>query len=414
MTRTRRLVHLLGAGALLALAAPVARAADWYVGPAGSPKGKGTREAPWDVVSALGGKQPVKPGDTLYLLAGTYRRRPQELFEVRLVGAEGKPIQVRPAPGARATIDGGLSVQPPSAHVWVRGLEIIVSEPQPARPVGPGSHPAGFNRPWGGVHQRGGSHCKFINLVIHDTRQGMSLWAGSPDREVHGCLIHGNGWRATDRGHGHGIYTQNDKGLTTLSDCIFTGGLNGTYAVHAYGSRKAYVNNYLVEGNILDKSGPLLIGGGRPSENIRVRDNIVFGTSIQVGYTAPFNLDCEVRGNVVVNGGLSINRYKKAVNKDNLVLAAKTPRPKGARVILRPNKYDPRRANLAVFNWDRAGKVAVDASAFLRPGDAYRLMRPDDFYGKPVLTGTWAGQTIAVPVTGEFAAFVLLRAPAGK
>ena len=91
-------------------AATGAGAAEWYVSPKGAPDGKGTREAPWDVASALSGKPAVKPGDTIYLLGGTYRRRPKELFEVHLVGAEGKPIHVRPAPGERAVIDGGLLV----------------------------------------------------------------------------------------------------------------------------------------------------------------------------------------------------------------------------------------------------------------------------------------------------------------
>jgi hypothetical protein len=36
-------------------------------------------------------------------------------------------------------------------------------------------------------------------------------------------------------------------------------------------------------------------------------------------------------------------------------------------------------------------------------------MNPRDFYGKPVLTGTFDGESIRVPVKGEFAAFVVLR-----
>ena len=60
-----------------------------------------------------------RPGETRYLLGGAYRRRPQENFEVRLAGAKGKPVHVRPAPGEHAVIDGGLLLQGPAAHVWV-------------------------------------------------------------------------------------------------------------------------------------------------------------------------------------------------------------------------------------------------------------------------------------------------------
>src|SRR5436305_7983167 len=98
------------AAALFATFTTTAGAADWYASPKGTPKGKGTRDSPWDVESALAGKQAVRAGDTVYLLEGTYRRRPDEQFVVKLVGAEGKPVSVRPAPNERAVIDGGLLV----------------------------------------------------------------------------------------------------------------------------------------------------------------------------------------------------------------------------------------------------------------------------------------------------------------
>ncbi|MBN1442163.1 MAG: hypothetical protein JXA90_05605, partial [Planctomycetes bacterium] len=110
---------------LTALAGPAA-AAERFVGVEGRADGAGTKESPWDIASALGGRQKVEPGDAVLLLGGTYRRRPEALFDVRLIGEEDDPIHVRPAPGARAIIDGGLSVVSPSAHLWVHDLEILV------------------------------------------------------------------------------------------------------------------------------------------------------------------------------------------------------------------------------------------------------------------------------------------------
>lgn len=124
---------------------------------------------------------------------------------------------------------------------------------------------------------------------------------------------------------------------------------------------------------------------------------------------APGNEDCEVRGNVVVNGDLTINRFKKVVKENNLVLAEKAARPKGARVVVRRSKYDPNRAHVAVFNWERKGRVALRPGKFLADGDRYRLMSPTDFFGKPVLSGTYKGEPIPAPVRGEVAAFVLLK-----
>jgi hypothetical protein len=116
-----------------------------------------------------------------------------------------------------------------------------------------------------------------------------------------------------------------------------------------------------------------------------------------------------VRGNVVVNGGLYVVKYKKAVQKDNLVLGKGARRAAGARVVLRPNKHAMGRANLAVFNWEKKPAVAVDLGGVLKPGDAFRLLDPRDFFGKPVFTGRYAGKPVRVPVKGEFAAFVLLK-----
>jgi hypothetical protein len=243
--------------------------------------------------------------------------------------------------------------------------------------------------------------------VIHDCRQGVSWWIGSQDSELHGCIIYDNGWRAVDRGHGHAIYTQNNEGTKTISDNIMTGG--HSYTLHAYGSERAFVNNYTVEGNIYYNGGPFLIGSGKPSHNIRVFKNVLYGLPMRLGYDAPHNEDCEVRDNLIVNGDLAIKRYKKVVQEDNVLLPKGASRPGGSQVILRPNKYEPRRANLAILNWDKASTVAVRPGDFLKKGDAFRLLDPRDFYGKPVLTGTYDGQAINVPVTGEFAAFVVLK-----
>jgi len=57
----------------------------------------------------------------------------------------------------------------------------------------------------------------------------------------------------------------------------------------------------------------------------------------------------------------------------------------------------------------KASPWNVDGSAFLRRGDRFRLMDPRDFYGKPVLAGTYRGKPIRVPVAGEFAAFVVMK-----
>ncbi len=190
-----------------------------------------------------------------------------------------------------------------------------------------------------------------------------------------------------------------------------TGGFG--YTMHAYGSSRAYVDNYLVEGNIACDGGTFLIGGGRPSRNVRAVENYLYRVNMQIGYSAPHNEDCEIRDNVILGGGLQINKFKIAVKEGNLVLGKNDPRPKDAdvRIVLRPNRYDPDRAHLAVFNWARKPAIDLTPKSFLKTGETYRLMDPRRLYGEPVLSGTFDGKPIRVPLDGEFAAFVLLRKP---
>ena len=80
-----------------------------------------------------------------------------------------------------------------------------------------------------------------------------------------------------------------------------------------------------------------------------------------------------------------------------------------SKVVLLPNKYDPARAHVAIYNGGKAAQITLDVSALLKPGDAFRLLDPKDVYGKPVLEGKVDGTSISVPMSGEFAAFVLVR-----
>ncbi len=399
---------------LIAVGPATCWATDWFVGTEGRADAKGTRESPWDLQSALDGRHKVEPGDTIWIRKGTYRHPNRHLgspgYIVRLQGREGMPISIGGEWNQRVTIDGGLTVQAPATRLSIRDLEILVSENcSMSRTLEEtGSHPKNYNRPWGGLNSQSGQGCQYVNLVIHDNAQGISFWSGATDSEVHGCLIYDNGWKAPDRGHGHAIYTQNKDGVKTIENCIMTGGFG--YTLHAYGSKQAYVDNYLVRNNICCNAGLFLIGGGRPSHNIRVIGNSLYNVSMQIGYDAPYNEDCEVSGNVIFRGSLDVLRYRKVVNHDNLVIARGGPHPtEPSRVIVQPYRLDRDRANVVIFNWGGQSKAAVDPASVLQAGTSFRLMDPRNFYGKTVLTGTYMGKTIQVPVEGQFAVYVLIK-----
>ncbi len=395
------------------LAAGAAEAAEWFVAVDGKPDAVGSKDAPWDLESTLSGRQKVSPGDTVWIAAGTCRYPDRKLgspgYTVKLAGEKDKPIHVRAAAGARATIDGGLSVQPPSTWLWIRDLEILVSENfTMSREVKePGSHPQSYNRPWGGLNVYAGHGCKYINLVIHDNAQGVSFWRGAVDSGLYGCVIYDNGWKAPDRGHGHAVYTQNQDGVKTIADCIMTGGYS--YTMHAYGSKNAYVDNYLIEGNIAYDGGRFLVGGGRPSRGIRVLENILYRVPMQLGWSAPQNEDCEVRDNVILGSELIIKDFKQVTREGNLVCDRNNPPPRTLDVKIRPTRCDDRRANVAVYNGARQPMILLRPDDFLARGDQFRLMNPRDMYGKPVVAGKYRGGAIRVPMQAEFAALVLLK-----
>jgi len=379
---------------LLALAV-----SDHYVSPDGKGENAGTKESPWDLASAVSKK--VEPGSTIWVKGGTYTGK----FQVTLAGTEAAPIQIRGAVGERVTIlNCGISLLKGADYVWLRDLELAGDLAVEKRvTTQTGSWPSGFAGS-AGLEVHAGKGCKFINLVIHDNvLGGVGWWIDSVDSEMHGCIIYNNGWKAPDRTHGHCIYVQNQEGVKTITNCILSvPEWGGSYSMHAYGSKKAYVDNFVIEDNIAYERGPFLVGGGRPSNHIRVARNYLHAVNMQIGMTKE-NEDCEVRDNVVVGGKISINNYKKVVDEGNV---RELPQSKA---VLIPNKYDPARAHVAVYNGAKAASVALDVSKLLKPGDAYVLLDPKNVYGKPVHEGKVDGASIQIPMSGEFSAFVMVK-----
>ena len=100
--------------------------------------------------------------------------------------------------------------------------------------------------------------------------------------------------------------------------------------------------------------------------------------------------------------------------------------PKGAKVFVRANQYDPTRAHVVVFNWDLLDTVEADLSTVLPVGASFEIRNVQDYFGAPVLSGTYSGGLVVIPMehltvsapvgwaapapTGpEFAAFIVLR-----
>jgi len=458
-------------------------AGEHFVSPDGKPDGAGTKDSPWNLATALAGaKGKVQPGDTVWLLGGTYKGT----FQSTLKGLKDAPIIVRGVAGQRVTID----CQPPEGKntscqfivlgEWAvfRDFEVMHSG-KTRFTKETGSSPKDINR---GRANCLGANIKFINLVVHDCDEGFGFWSNGEGGEIYGCIVYNNGWDAPDRGHGHAIYTQNKTGIKRLVDNIMFNQF--CYGIHAYGSEKAFINGFHIEGNVsfnngaakgVDSRNPgILVGGGSPSENITVIGNYTYctgysGTSLMLGYGAQ-NKDAVVKDNYFV-GPATIRRWAKLTLAGNTFIAPSTvlslelpkeggvsgysgdrnaylqlnkggtaflvtenkqgktldfpqwqkasgldgsakfqqARPTGARVFVRPNQYEPGRANVIVYNWDLDKTVDVDLKGVLKAGDRYKVISAQDFFGPAVAEGTYDGKPVKLPMK-EYRA----PAPIGK
>src|SRR5262249_15800961 len=67
-------------------------------------------------------------------------------------------------------------------------------------------------------------------------------------------------------------------------------------------------------------------------------------------------------------------------------------RPSTNWVFILPNRYERGRANITIYNWELASSVSVDVSRILPLGQLFEVRNARDFFGPPILTGTYQGK----------------------
>lgn len=450
----------------MALASSV-RAADFYVAPDGKPTNTGSISSPWDLQTALNHPAAVKPGDTIWLRNGIHRSNNRiTKFTSQLKGAPNNPITVRQYPGERATVDGNIS-QYTGGWVNYWGFEIYNSNTNRYSSQY-GSWPTTWWVKYDGkdvdlcvvgFHLQA-PNVKLINLVVHDSiAGGFNLYKGSDNSEIYGCITYYNGWQAPDRAHGHGLYGQNAApSVVKVADNVFYGNL--ALGLQATGAGPEPVaDNFQLDGNLLFQNGILaqqhqqnmLIGAyqGR-AQNPRITANMVYdtkgsGSDSYIGYTggsdnavvqnnyfgtsamfSPANYNMTVSGNVFAGGTVNLDKSKYPNNTYH------SSKPTQNAIFVRPNKYEAGRGHIVIYNWQRLNTVSVDPSSVgLKPGDIYELRNTQNYYGD-VITGTYNGGSISIPMTGrtvakpqgsnfstpastfpEFGAFVIMKKSGG-
>jgi hypothetical protein len=440
------------ASAVVTVTAPVAAArAGWHVAPGGASGNDGSSGRPWSLAYALAGAAGrIQPGDTVWLRDGIYAG----LFRTALAGAPGRPIVFRQHPGERATIDGNLRVDGPDVVFW--GFEIMQSNPLAyvATKV-PGLLAFGARTKfinlvihdasqqgitfWDGADDAEVYGCVVYNNGTHENLDhGIYVHHSSPATKVVADNVFFNNLA-------YGIHVYAGPNDATQRNVQLIGNVA--------------FNNGSISAQWPERVN-LLIGAEVPGEGMRVLDNMLYfsgsvGRNMWIGYTAA-NRDVEVRGNTVWGGAtaLQVGQWSSATIRDNRVggtsdvvnlthasvsgqswsgneyyrtpialawryagtaqpftdwqqttglgLAdAALPQPPAApQAFVRPNKYEAGRALVVVYNWSRWAGVAVDLSGVLAPGERYEIRNVQALFGPPAASGTYAGGTVLIPMSG--------------
>ena len=244
---------------------------------------------------------------------------------------------------------------------------------------------------------------------------------------------------------GYGIQVYSDWGKGKLYGVTVTG--------------NAFFNNGSLD-SLTSSNANLSVGGQEPAEQDTVSDNMTFfspglGTfNVVTGLTRYPNIDIVFRNNYVVGGvyALTIGYWDRAVVRGNVVQgvdrvvrlkdtswtgyqwdgntywrnpsarawwyagrnytfagwravtglgvsdAVRAGFPGAPQVFVRPNGYETGRANVVVYNWTGLGAVPVDLSGLLQPGDSFAVRSVQDLFGNPVVSGTYGGGSISIPM----------------
>jgi hypothetical protein len=265
-------------------------------------------------------------------------------------------------------------------------------------------------------------------MNVHDAGQGFSFWTPAVNSELYGNLIYYNGFDLPDRGHGHGIYAQNDTGTKTIAENIIFDQYG--WGIHIY-TEGGSINNFNVDGNISFNNGSvsfsgytnnILVGGLQVANNNNITNNYTYYTPAagsgynNIGYSAGCS-NTTINNNYFASGYFAISLpncvptqmtgntfygltpgWISGAYSNNVITGT---RPTGVKYFVRPNKYEPGRGNITIFNWASQSTVSVDLSPLgLSQGAPFEIRDAENFSGPPVASGTYTGAPVLIPMVG--------------
>lgn len=492
VTGRRCALRIVVWGQLLFLAITAQGATDHYAAPRATRQSDGTRNKPWDLAFALRSTA-IRPGDTLWLSGGLYqgnfvsnlhgtegspitiRALPGERVTIDASGLHSA-LMIRGAwttwwglefmnsHAKRKTDQGGsfpsdiafgsaINIDAPHTKL----INLIVHDHGNgicAMSTAPDSEIYGcliYNNGWQGPDRGHGDG------VVSQNRQGMMHFVDNIlfNQFSMGFQIYGTKQSMLRGFHlaGNVVFNNGAVSRDGVTTNIWIGGGataeqvtvtdNYTYnsvpwGVHLHAGSGADNKELRVTGNYFPGycriqnwrgatvTDNLIAGKATVLEWIRVSEpsNIVWDRnryhSLEESYL-PFGLN--------PNGGLfDFEGWKRETGFDANSQYTKGL-PHEMRVALRVNRYEPGRAHVVVYNWGRTDTVQLNASQVLSNGDKYEVRNAQDYFAPPVLSGTYDGSSLSLPMRGlavvkpfghdpevaptgpEFNVFVLTRLP---
>ena len=448
----------------------------WYVSPNGLPYGDGSQENPWDLATALCSAL-VEPGHTVWIADGTYHGP----FEkpVSPSGTKNAPIIYRAMPGHRVTLTANRTDQMVlknyGSYVWFWGFEVTVDG---AAELGLWGNAVKQDTGMGAkyinmvVHDCPNRSGFFIAGI------GTELYGCLSYRNGQWANGYSHGFYCQNSPDNAGVSVEELPWMNLL-DCLAFD--NYGWGIHSYGENPSLANmlydGVVAYGN---KEGNFLSGGNEYDDNFVIRDCLTYFTrdersSAEYGYVSEINGRLMVENNVFVGGlsAVSFNNWEQVTFKNNTcytpngwLVGIDTPddlfqynldynkyylgtsrladldgidyhtldiwqaetgwdinsaniieAPTDLWVFLRPNKYEPDRAYLIIYNWPKTETVSIDLAKLWKMKKnkqyQYRIVNVEDIWSKPVAEGILDNTPIELRMTGayapEFACYLVTR-----
>jgi len=317
----------------------------------GTPSGNGSIEKPWDLQTALSqSSEHVNGGDIIWIHKGIYNGRYSSSLKSTKTD---KFITVSAFENDKVILNGNVEskvnyvLQVNGGNVIFKNFELTY-----LGDFSRSKSDESFKAKVGISHLKG-EDCKFQNLIIHNIPgSGIGSWKVTAGTVIEDCTIYNNGYQGK-RGHGVGIYVQNQSEKTRFirNNIIFNNYYKGIEVWSATsGSKFEFVKHVDLTNNFIFNNGSPAgkhvdniiiaskdIEGINVAKHIKILDNVLYhnvdfndpknygyGSSLTLGYIskAPVQ-DVLVQNNLIIgkNNALNISHAKSIVFKNNTTYA---------------------------------------------------------------------------------------------